>query len=54
MENNLTVLFCLVDDFCKDFMPVWKKFMIQSDMKTRDRSGQMSVSEIITMYIHFH
>jgi len=54
MENNLTVLFCLVDDFCKDFMPVWKKFMIQSDMKTRDRSGQMSVSEIITIYIHFH
>jgi hypothetical protein len=54
MEDNLTVLYCLVDDFCKVFVPAWKKFMIESDMKKRDRSGEMSISEIMTIYIHFH
>ena len=39
MENNLTVLYCLVDDFCKEFVPVWKETMIQSNMKKRGRAG---------------
>ena len=54
MENNLTVLYCLVDDFCKEFMPVWKETMIQSNMKKRDRAGQLNTSEIMTIYINFH
>jgi len=54
MENNLTVLFCIVDDFCKEFMPGWKATMIQSNIKKRDRAGQLSTSEIMTIYIHFH
>ena len=54
MEDNLTALYCLVDDFCKEFIPAWKTIMIQSDMKKRDRPGQLSASEIMTIYIHFH
>lgn len=54
MEDNLTVLYCLVDDFCKEFIPSWKTTMIESDMKKRDRAGQLSESEIMTIYIHFH
>jgi len=54
MEDNLTVLYCLVDDFCKEFIPSWKKTLIESDMKKRDRAGQLSESEIMTIYIHFH
>lgn len=54
MENNLTVLFCLVDDFCKEFMPYWEKMMLQSSIKKRIRNSQLSPSEIMAIYIHFH
>jgi hypothetical protein len=54
MEHNLTILYCLVDDFYKEFMPHWKAIMIESDIKKRDRAGQLSTSEIMTIYIHFH
>lgn len=54
MEDNLTALYCLVDDFCKEFIPGWKATMIQSNVKKRDRRGQLSESEIMTIYIHFH
>ena len=54
MENNLTVLFCLVDDFCKEFMPYWEKMMLQSSIKKRIRNSQISPSEIMAIYIHFH
>lgn len=54
MENNLTVLFCLVDDFCKEFMPHWEKMMLQSNIKKRIRNSQISPSEIMAIYIHFH
>jgi hypothetical protein len=54
MENNLTVLFCLVDDFFKEFMPHWEKMMLQSNIKKRIRNSQISPSEIMAIYIHFH
>lgn len=54
MEDNLTVLYCLVDDFWKEFMPTWKASLIQSGLQKRDRAGQLSASEIMTIYIHFH
>jgi len=54
MEDNLTVLYCLVDDFCKEVIPTWKKTLLESSMKKRDRNGQLSESEIMTIYIHFH
>jgi len=54
MENNLTVLFCLVDDFCKEFVPYWEKMMLQSSVKKRIRNSQLSPSEIMAIYIHFH
>jgi hypothetical protein len=54
MENTLVTLYCLVDDFCKEFEAFWEKTMIESGMKRRKKLGQLSVSEIITIYVHFH
>jgi len=54
MENTLTTLFVLVDDFCKEFMPEWEKHLLESNIKKRKRVGILSTSEIITICIHFH
>lgn len=54
MENMLIGLFCLVDDFCKEFLPEWEKHLITQGLKKRQRPSQLSVSEIMTIYIHFH
>ena len=54
MEESLIVLFCLVDDFCQQFIPDWEKQLITNGLKKRRREGQLSLSEIMTIYIHFH
>ncbi len=54
MENTLTSLFILVDDFCKKFMPEWEKSLLTSGLKKRKREGKLNSSEIMTIYIHFH
>lgn len=54
MEDNLILLYCLVDDFWKIFMPYWQKRLLESGLKKRMRRGQLSASEIMTLCIHFH
>ena len=54
MENTLTTLFVLVDDFCKEFMPEWERHLLESNIKKRKRDGRLSPSEIMTVCIHFH
>ena len=49
---NLIDLFCHVDDFCLEFLPEMKKQLIGDG--GRERPGQMSMSEIMTILIHFH
>ena len=53
MEHTLLNLFCLVDDFCLVFLPQWHSHLLQNRMIKRKRRGQLSVSEIMTLYIHF-
>ena len=50
----LTELFCLVDDFCKIFLPQWNAKLIDSKQKKRIKEGNMSISEIMTIIIYFH
>jgi hypothetical protein len=52
--DTLIVLFCLVEDFCQMFIPTWNQQLIQSGSKHRNRQGQLSPSEIITLFIYFH
>lgn len=54
MEDTLTSLYCLVDEFCQEFFPVWNKFLISHQGKKRCRESQLSPAEIMTIVIHFH
>ena len=49
-----TDLFCLIDDFCQLFIPQWEAQILEHKDKKRNRPGNMSVSEIMTIMISFH
>jgi hypothetical protein len=51
---RLLELFCDVDDFWQCFQPHWEQEMVGSGAVHRLRQGQLSVSEIMTIIIHFH
>lgn len=46
-------LFCHVDDFCHAFEPQWQRHQL-SEGKRRQRHGRLSLSEMLTIVIHFH
>ena len=50
----ITELFCSIDDFCQDFIPQWKRSLLDQGLKHRDRQGQFSDSEIMTIVVLFH
>jgi hypothetical protein len=54
--DEITEIFCIVDDFCKNFQPEMEKLqkLPEHDRKHRDRSCEMSKSEIITILLLFH
>jgi hypothetical protein len=54
MDIDYDRLFCFVDDFYKGFEPWYKKSLIASGSKKRNRECKMSLSEIITILIAFH
>lgn len=47
-------LFCDVDDFCRQFEPLWHKQCLASDPKHRIRARELALSEIMTILILFH
>jgi hypothetical protein len=47
-------LFCAVDDFCSVFIPLWNMTLIQYGVIRRVREPQLSISEMMTIIIHFH
>jgi hypothetical protein len=51
---SLLELFVSVDDFCQIFLPVWEKKLFADGSKKRHRTGQLSISEIMTIIIYFH
>lgn len=52
--ESLVELFVSVADFCQVFLPFWKRKLMQDGSKKRNRPGQLSISEIMTIIIHFH
>ncbi|PCS24139.1 Mobile element protein [Candidatus Enterovibrio escicola] len=52
--NNLDAIFVDVDDLCLTFLPVWKKYLISSGIKQRNKLSCFSVSEVMTIVIAFH
>jgi len=51
--GHLTILFCKIDDFCKIFEPAWFQTLLESKLKKRNRSPELSLSEIMTIIIGF-
>lgn len=51
---NLLELYCHVDDFVKAFMLEWNKHLLEAGKKKRHRVSRLSLSEIITLLVHFH
>jgi len=51
---SLLELYCHVDDFCQQTEPQWKTERLSDGAKHRQRSGELSDSEIMTLLIHFH
>jgi hypothetical protein len=52
---QLTSIFTIIDDFCKEFLPAFEKTLIEnSNIKTRNRKDCLKVSEIITILIWFN
>lgn len=52
--DSLVELFCHVDDFCQRFLPIYEKHLLATGMKQRQRARSLTLSEIMTILIHFH
>ena len=51
---SLVELFADVDDFCQVFEPRWRSFQLSNGLRQRNRRTRLSLSEIMTIMIHFH
>jgi hypothetical protein len=51
---SLLEMFCAVDDFCLAFVPQWQQALISDGLRERRRETQLSLSERMTIIIHFH
>lgn len=51
---ELVSLFYLVDEFCIDFEPKWQAHLLGSGVAHRIKPSSLSLSEILTIVIHFH
>src|SRR5436190_23206600 len=53
-QMSLLELFCAVDDFCKTMDEGQTEHLLPSGTGQRQRAGQLSDSEALTIMIHFH
>ncbi|MDQ4122750.1 MAG: IS982 family transposase [Acidobacteriota bacterium] len=51
---DILTLFFDIDEFCKLFEPIWKKHLLKSESKKRNRKRRLSLSEVMTILILFH
>jgi hypothetical protein len=54
--DKITEIYCIADDFCKEFSKEFKKLQLlpEDGRKHRNRSCEMSDSEIMTVLLLFH
>jgi transposase len=52
--ESLLELFVHVDDFCKVFLPGLEQQLLASGVQQRRRARSLSISEVMTILIHFH
>ena len=51
---NILALFFDIDEFCKLFEPIWKKHLLESESKKRNRERSLSLSDVMTILVLFH
>ena len=52
--DNLTEIFCLIDDFCREFEPAFEQQLLTDGQKKRRRACALSLSELMTLAVLFH
>jgi len=52
--DDITTLFCSIDDFWKKFKKEWERHLIQSGQSKRGPEPQLSYSEMMTIVVLFH
>src|SRR2546423_1018549 len=51
---DILPLFCDIDDFCQFFEPRWKRRLLSSGARQRDRAPRLCLSEVMTIIVMFH
>lgn len=52
--ESLTELFCLMDDFCQGFEPVFERHLVADGKRKRRRKAGLTLSELMTLVVLFH
>lgn len=52
--DNLTELYCLIDDFCKEFEPEFRTRLLTNGKCKRNRATCLSLAELMTLVVLFH
>src|SRR5690554_4057814 len=53
-KDKITEIFFQIDEFTKVFEPALRQNLITQGKKTRNRSGKMSKSEVMTISVIYH
>jgi hypothetical protein len=53
-RDEIINIFCLVDDFCKEYTATIEAHSITNETKKRNRPCRLSSSEVIAIMINFH
>lgn len=51
---DILPVFCDIDDFCLFFEPFWKRRLLWSGHRQRDRAPRLCLSEVMTIIVLFH
>ncbi len=51
---DILPVFCDIDDFCRFFEPLWKRQLLSTGERQRERAAQLCLSEVMTIIVMFH
>jgi hypothetical protein len=51
---DILPVFCDIDDFCQFFEPLWKRRLLSTGERQRDRAARLCLSEVMTIITLFH
>lgn len=54
LMDNLTELYCVMDDFCKEFEPELRSRLLSDGKCKRIRASRLSLAELMTLVVLFH